>query len=397
MRFALSSCPARYKPAGVRASEAGGRVLAPLALVRSPWPARPRRSGFWRWSLHLAVVALAIWPLGMGWTWEEPPAAHLAASLSTWPLSVGLSVRSARLPPPDAAMMRWLPLVPATEDEWPLVERIMLYYIEPGDTLQGLADRFGISLETLLWANPHLDPEHLLPGQELTVLPVSGVIHTVAEGETAAEVAERYGVELRTLLTANGLSESSPLRPGDRLLVPGGQLPSAASVLAEVAWPAPGSGVFFKRQFIEAAAAIAQEVQRRTGVPASVTIAMAINETAWGTSRLAREAHNYFGIKGRSGEGPAGVVWMNTWEVLRGRHVIVREPFRAYHSPEESFFDYGQFLRTNRRYQSAFELADDPRAFIRAIAAAGYATDPDYATKIIRLMDQYNLYQYDVQ
>ena len=84
---------------------------------------------------------MAIWPLGMGWTWEEPPAAHLAASLSTWPLSVGLSVRSARLPPPDAAMMRWLPLVPATEDEWPLVERIMLYYIEPGDTLQGLADR----------------------------------------------------------------------------------------------------------------------------------------------------------------------------------------------------------------------------------------------------------------
>jgi flagellum-specific peptidoglycan hydrolase FlgJ len=77
--------------------------------------------------------------------------------------------------------------------------------------------------------------------------------------------------------------------------------------------------------------------------------------------------------------------------------VILREPFRAYHSPDESFADFGTFLLANRRYHQALSLSNDPHAFTRAIAAAGYATDPGYAAKVIRFMDTYDLYQYDVK
>jgi flagellum-specific peptidoglycan hydrolase FlgJ len=233
-----------------------------------------------------------------------------------------------------------------------------------------------------------------LPGQGLTVLPVPGVLHTVADGETVALLAERYKVTSMTLIEANGLVEPYALRKGDELLVPNGQ-PLPSTLPGAVPWPAPGTGVQFKQQFIEAAAAPARESQRRSGAPASVAIAQAIHETGWGSSRLAREAHNYFGIKGRNSEGPAGVVWMNTWEVIGGRNITAREPFRAYNTPEESFLDYGLFFIQNRRYHGALAVADDPQAFIQAIAAAGFATDPNYAARIIRMMDQYDLYRYD--
>jgi flagellum-specific peptidoglycan hydrolase FlgJ len=201
---------------------------------------------------------------------------------------------------------------------------------------------------------------------------------------------------VQALIQANGLEEPYALEVGARLLVPDGR-PSRGTTLARaVPWPAPGTGPQHRQQFIEAAAVAAQETQRRYGVPASVAIAQAIHETGWGASRLAREGNNFFGIKGRNSEGPAGVIWMSTWEVINGVNLFPREPFRAYYTPEESFLDYGLFFLANRRYHPALAVAHDPRAFIRAIAAAGFATDPVYAAKIIRVMDTYNLYQYDL-
>ena len=79
-------------------------------------------------------------------------------------------------------------------------------------------------------------------------------------------------------------------------------------------------------------------------MPASVTIAQAILESNWGLSRLAQENGNYFGIKALGKEGTAGVVWYDTWEVLGGRNVTLRAPFRAYRELADSFVDHGRFF-----------------------------------------------------
>jgi flagellar protein FlgJ len=132
-------------------------------------------------------------------------------------------------------------------------------------------------------------------------------------------------------------------------------------------------------------------------VPASVAIAQAILESDWGGSRLSAEFHNYFGIKATSKPGTAGVVWFNTWEVIDGANVTVRAAFRAYARAADSFIDHGRFFIENPRYAAAMAARHDPRQFAREINKAGYATDPNYAPKLITLMDRYDLYAYDVK
>ena len=122
--------------------------------------------------------------------------------------------------------------------------------------------------------------------------------------------------------------------------------------------------------FIAAVGAAAQQSQKETKVPASVTIAQAILESDWGNSLLSKKANNYFGIKASSGPGPAGVIRMSTWEVIQGANVTVA---------------------------GAFKFTDDPAEFARQIAAAGYATDPAYASKLISLIQKFGLDRYDLK
>lgn len=158
----------------------------------------------------------------------------------------------------------------------------------------------------------------------------------------------------------------------------------------------PNPDISTPDKFISVVGEAAQDSQRDTKVPASVTIAQAILESEWGRSTLSSKAFNFFGIKARGGPGPAGVVNMNTWEVLRGSNTVVNDAFKAYHNIFESVDDHGRFLKENQRYSAAFQVPNDAREFARRIHAAGYATDPAYSTKLIRLMDKYDLYQYDL-
>jgi hypothetical protein len=148
--------------------------------------------------------------------------------------------------------------------------------------------------------------------------------------------------------------------------------------------------------FINAVGEAAQRSYRSTGVPASVTIAQAILESDWGRSRLARQGNNLFGIKALgSTSGPAGVVTLATWEHVGGSDVVVQAPFKAYFTLEQSIDDHGAFFTRNRRYAAALAVASDARAFAQAIQDAGYATDPNYASKLVVLMDRYGLYRFD--
>ncbi|MBB6730071.1 glucosaminidase domain-containing protein [Cohnella zeiphila] len=130
--------------------------------------------------------------------------------------------------------------------------------------------------------------------------------------------------------------------------------------------------------------------QQQAGVPASLTIAQAALESAWGGSGLTLKANNLFGMKGT---GPAGSVTMATTEYVNGRAVQTTAAFRAYHDWTESVDDHAKLFLPNGRYVQA--LRTDGRSAARAVEAAGYATDPQYADKLIALMDSYSLYQYD--
>src|SRR3954469_13657172 len=156
-----------------------------------------------------------------------------------------------------------------------------------------------------------------------------------------------------------------------------------------------------RASFLKTAATGAQAGAREFGVPASVTLAQAVLESGWGKFHLG-PANNYFGIKafargGRVDVGPiaAGFVVRQTHEVVGGRDVVVSARFRSYRSLGDSMRDHGQFLRANSRYAPAFAFSRDPNGFARAIAKAGYATDPAYADKLIGIMRANDLYRFD--
>jgi flagellar protein FlgJ len=143
--------------------------------------------------------------------------------------------------------------------------------------------------------------------------------------------------------------------------------------------------------FIDRVGLVARRLQPAVGLPPSLVTAMAINETGWGSSELSTRANNYFGIKADIGDGTTGHVLYDTHEVVDGRVVTVRAPFRAYRSLDESVQDLGMFLHANSRYDRLWARAQDPRASALALAQAGYATDPDWGGKLIALIDSYDL------
>jgi Mannosyl-glycoprotein endo-beta-N-acetylglucosaminidase len=147
-----------------------------------------------------------------------------------------------------------------------------------------------------------------------------------------------------------------------------------------------------QQAFIAEVAPAAVASQRKYGVPASVTIAQAIDESGWGRSSLATKDHNLFGIKGT---GPAGSDQQPTQEYEHGHPVTRSASFRVYRNVAESVDDHGKLLATSEYYRRPMADRMDPNAFAAALTGI-YATDPDYGAKLISLMRQYNLYRYDV-
>ena len=146
-----------------------------------------------------------------------------------------------------------------------------------------------------------------------------------------------------------------------------------------------------EQAFIDAIAPGAIAAQRRYGVPASVTIAQAIDESGWGRSVLATRDNNLFGIKGI---GPAGSAQFSTSEYQNGQLVPTSSGFRIYYNIAESINDHGKLLATSSYYRAAMASRKDPNAFAAALTGV-YATDPQYGAKIISIMQRYDLYRYD--
>lgn len=142
-----------------------------------------------------------------------------------------------------------------------------------------------------------------------------------------------------------------------------------------------------QKKYIEQFAPLAVEEMYRSGIPASITLAQGLLESRYGQSELAVEGNNHFGIKCH-----------NNWSGKKMYHDddLKGECFRKYPSPEHSYRDHSDFLRYRERYAFLFDLEiTDYKAWAYGLKKAGYATDPQYPAKLIKLIEEYSLYEYD--
>ena len=99
----------------------------------------------------------------------------------------------------------------------------IIYKVKPGDTISTIAEEFEISVSTILWENDLSAYSIIRPGDELAILPMSGVTHKVVQGESFSSIAKKYDIGEEEILTANKLTEASSLQIGQKLIIPGGQ------------------------------------------------------------------------------------------------------------------------------------------------------------------------------
>ena len=143
--------------------------------------------------------------------------------------------------------------------------------------------------------------------------------------------------------------------------------------------------------FLAWAVPLAQAEARRTGIPAHLTLAQGVVESASGTSILATKGHNYFGIKG---DYLGQSIVKNTGEVRNGQAVREDAAFRAYPDRETGFRDHSNFLR--RSHYSKVWYQTNPQLSTFEVAAAGYATSLEYQKTLLSYIRQLDLTQYDV-
>ncbi len=142
-----------------------------------------------------------------------------------------------------------------------------------------------------------------------------------------------------------------------------------------------------REQYILKYKELVRKQMKLSGIPASIIMAQACLESGNGNSRLATEANNHFGIKCTS-------AW--TGPSIRHDDDAPQECFRKYDTPEGSFADHSDFLRYRDRYAFLFDLPrNDYRAWAVGLKQAGYATNPQYAESLIKIIEDNKLYELD--
>ena len=147
-----------------------------------------------------------------------------------------------------------------------------------------------------------------------------------------------------------------------------------------------------QRKFAEEILYQAYIAKKVTGLPASILSSQVILETGWGRyvpvcKKTGKYSYNLFGIKGKGTNGSVEII---THEYIAGEKVKVIGAFRAYNNYSESFIDYGNLILGAKRYKKAVINKGDPEKYIREIWKAGYATDPKYPEKILKIARKCN-------
>ncbi|WP_270359485.1 LysM peptidoglycan-binding domain-containing protein [Limosilactobacillus mucosae] len=228
----------------------------------------------------------------------------------------------------------------------------------------------------------------------------SAVASTAIQASSAAESATAAASSVSAASSSNAVQSAAATQTSDAA-------PSASQAAAATTTVAAAntdtasnqvdlSSLYFSsnaksQNFVESVAQGAINGWTKYGVLPSVTVAQAILESGWGQSALSTQAHNLFGIKG-SYNGQ--YVTMQTREVYNGQSYYIYDNFRKYANNSESVEDHGNFLYSNSRYANL--LGDQSYASVaRKLQADGYATDPSYASSLIKLVEMYNLTQLD--
>jgi flagellar protein FlgJ len=145
------------------------------------------------------------------------------------------------------------------------------------------------------------------------------------------------------------------------------------------------------KAFQERMTAHAEEASRATGIPAKFMLGQAALESGWGKHEIkgvdGTASHNLFGIKA-TGDWKGKVVEAATTEYVNGVPETKLEKFRAYDSYADSFRDYAKLLSSNPRYGAVLANSRDAASFAHGLQRAGYATDPNYAAKLTRIINQ---------
>jgi len=144
---------------------------------------------------------------------------------------------------------------------------------------------------------------------------------------------------------------------------------------------------FTTEEYVATYHKVARKQMRKYGIPASITLAQGILESANGNSEVARKANNHFGIKcSRGWDG-------NTYYAKDDRP---NECFRKYKHAAECFEDHSRFLAREKRYSSLFRLSsDDYKGWATGLREAGYATNSKYHKLLISIIEKHKLYEYD--
>jgi flagellar protein FlgJ len=193
----------------------------------------------------------------------------------------------------------------------------------------------------------------------------------MADDQLAVQLSQGRGLGLADMLIrqlSNGVN--GPATPN----------PSADAAGGHVATPEQ------REKFISGLMPHAEAAARELGVDPGSLIAQAALETGWGRSKPG-DSHNLFGIKA-GGSWTGDRIQANTEEFAGGVSSRVDADFRAYGSERESVQDYVRLIRDNPRYAAALNTGGDVHAFASALQRGGYATDPEYARKLVTVADE---------
>lgn len=147
------------------------------------------------------------------------------------------------------------------------------------------------------------------------------------------------------------------------------------------------------QRYIEKYRYLSVELNQTTGIPTTIIIAVAGLESNWGTSDLARNANNHFGIKAND-SWPGQAYCKSSTEYMDGIAVQTWECFRKYALIRKSYEDFGRFLLTRPNYKNLQYYPDwDNWSWAVGLQAGGYATDPKYAEKLMAAIEKYKLYE----
>jgi len=230
------------KPSDAPSRRADGRSL-------------PIRLDLGRLGIHLAVLLLMV-ALVRGLTFDQLALPNVAAMLRMAPSPEdNIPIEAQALPDTETRYLESASVpvtsriihssLPIGEPQHAVRTSITLYAVEPGDSVLGIAQKFGLEGNSLLWANGRLadNPDFLKVGQELVILPVDGAYHTVTKGETLEEIAEAYKVapEAITEYAGNDLSAPYDLVGGQKLIIPGGVRPYVPRRVVAYTGPVPAN------------------------------------------------------------------------------------------------------------------------------------------------------------